>query len=118
MRNYPKPLKLKTPQVAVDPLDHEINRILTTLHACRSCTEIKSVMARYIAREKDRAAARRLAVESFSERLGQRAYEGYRDHTGGISLATGGPIPAWAELSPAIKAAWGAAAKALLSEEA
>jgi hypothetical protein len=110
-------LRIDRPKPHVDPLDKEINRILTTLHGCRNCTEIKSVMAQYIAREKDRATARRLAVEAYAERLGQRAYEGYRDHTGGVSLATGGPIPVWVELNPAIKAAWGAAAKALLSEE-
>jgi hypothetical protein len=118
VKQFPKRPKLQPAPPPVDPLDQEINRILTTLHGCASCTNIKSAMAKYLAREKDRATARRLAVESFAERLGQRAYEGYRDHTGGVSLATGGPIPAWAELSPAIKAAWGAAAKALLSEEA
>jgi hypothetical protein len=105
------------PPPPVDLLDQEVNRILTTLYGCAICTKIKSVMAQYIAREKDRAAARRLAVECYAERLGQRAYEGYRDHTGGVSLATGGPIPDWGELSPAIKAAWGAATKALLSEK-
>ena len=45
----------------------------------------------------------------------QIAYEAYRNHTGGISLATGGPIPGWAGLRPDIQAAWKASADALRS---
>lgn len=41
------------------------------------------------------------------------AYNGYRDHTGGISLASGGPIPEWKDLRPDIQAAWKASAAAL-----
>lgn len=38
--------------------------------------------------------------------LPQLAYEAYRAHTGGISLASGQPIPAWAQLKPEIQEAW------------
>lgn len=40
---------------------------------------------------------------------GQIGYEAYRAHTGGVSLATGAPIPEWDALPQAIKAAWEAA---------
>lgn len=43
----------------------------------------------------------------------QIAYEAYRNHTGGISLASGGPIPEWGGLRPDIQAAWKASADAL-----
>jgi hypothetical protein len=43
----------------------------------------------------------------------QVAYEGYRDHTGGISLASGQAIPEWGALRPDIQAAWCASAHAL-----
>lgn len=43
----------------------------------------------------------------------QIAYEGYRDHTGGISLASGQAIPEWGALRPDIQAAWCAAAHAM-----
>ncbi len=41
------------------------------------------------------------------------AYEAYRSHTGGISLATGHAIPAWHELREDIQMAWHAAAAAV-----
>lgn len=43
----------------------------------------------------------------------QVAYEAYRNHTGGISLASGQPIPEWSQLRPEIQAAWKASADAL-----
>lgn len=45
--------------------------------------------------------------------FGQMAYEAYRAHTGGISLASGQPIPNWAALKPAIRAAWETSAEAV-----
>lgn len=45
----------------------------------------------------------------------QIAYEAYRNHTGGISLASGQPIPEWPDLKPEIQAAWAASASALES---
>ena len=44
---------------------------------------------------------------------GQVAYEAYRDCAGGVSLATGDPLPEFAELSAAIRRAWEAAAEAV-----
>lgn len=44
--------------------------------------------------------------------LGQRAYEAYVKHTGGVSLVSGRPLPGWAEQSPELHAAWEAAADA------
>jgi hypothetical protein len=41
------------------------------------------------------------------------AYEAYRAHTGGISLASGQPIPAWDALKPEIRAAWETSAEAV-----
>jgi hypothetical protein len=41
--------------------------------------------------------------------MGQIGYEAYRAHTGGISLASGQPIPDWSALKPEIQAAWDAA---------
>jgi hypothetical protein len=38
--------------------------------------------------------------------LARAAYEGYRAHTGGKSLATGAPIPEWLDLPDAIQDAW------------
>jgi len=38
--------------------------------------------------------------------LAQLTYEAYRAHTGGISLATGQPIPEWDALKPEIRGAW------------
>lgn len=46
--------------------------------------------------------------------MGHVAYDGYRNHTGGVSLISGQPIPEWNELKPEIKAAWEAAADAVL----
>ena len=46
----------------------------------------------------------------------QVAYEGYRNHTGGKSLATGQPIPEWHELREDIKEAWRASVRAITSE--
>lgn len=43
--------------------------------------------------------------------LGQIAYEAYRSHTGGKSLATGQEIPTWENLAPVIQEAWRAAAE-------
>ncbi len=39
-------------------------------------------------------------------KLPQLAYEAYRAHTGGISLASGQAIPAWDALKPEIQEAW------------
>ena len=102
----------------VDPLDREVNRALTTHFTCRMCIELRQTLSQYVVRDRDRATARRIAVEVYAEAAGRQAYEAYRDQTGGISLTTGGPIPMWPDLSPVIKAAWGAAAEALLSEVA
>jgi len=44
------------------------------------------------------------------------AYEAYRSHTGGVSLATGQTIPEWYELREAIQLAWMAAADAVEME--
>ena len=44
---------------------------------------------------------------------GMTAYEAYRDHTNGKSLATGQPIPQWYQLPPTIQEAWNAAAEAI-----
>lgn len=41
------------------------------------------------------------------------AYTAYRDHTGGVSLASGQRIPEWPELRDDIKSAWKASAHAL-----
>ena len=46
--------------------------------------------------------------------MAQIAYEAYRNHTGGKSLATGQNIPEWPDLAPVIKAAWEAAANAVV----
>jgi hypothetical protein len=45
---------------------------------------------------------------------GKTAYEAYRNHTGGKSLATGQEIPVWEDLPPAIRDAWAAAAAAVV----
>lgn len=44
---------------------------------------------------------------------GQRAYEGYGEHTGWKSLVSGHILPPWQDLKPEIKAAWDAAVKAV-----
>jgi hypothetical protein len=38
--------------------------------------------------------------------LAKIAYEGYRNHTGGVSLVSGSPIPAWEDLPAAIQLVW------------
>lgn len=48
--------------------------------------------------------------------MGEIAYNAYRDHTGGISLATGVQIPEWRFLPKDIKAAWEAAGGAAASQ--
>lgn len=45
---------------------------------------------------------------------GKIAYDAYRNHTGGISLASGQNIPGWEDLHAPIRAAWEAAAKAVV----
>lgn len=45
---------------------------------------------------------------------GQVAYNAYRNHTGGKSAVTRRDIPPWANLAPAIQAAWEASAAAVL----
>jgi hypothetical protein len=47
------------------------------------------------------------------ETPGQVAYDAYRDVAGGVSLVTGTPLPEFAELTAAIRAAWEAAAEAV-----
>lgn len=49
-------------------------------------------------------------------RLARAAYEGYRKHTGGKSLATGQPIPEWYDLPDPIKDAWKASITAIQQE--
>jgi hypothetical protein len=44
----------------------------------------------------------------------QVAYEAYFENAGGKSLATGQPLPPWEKLSPEIRAAWEAAATAVV----
>ena len=44
------------------------------------------------------------------------AYEAYRNHTGGKSLATGQTIPEWHELREDIQLAWMSAADAVETE--
>jgi hypothetical protein len=45
--------------------------------------------------------------------LAEIAYEAYRANSGGKSLVSGQPIPAFAELPEPIRAAWTAAADAV-----
>lgn len=47
-------------------------------------------------------------------KLEELAYEAYRAHTGGISLASGQPIPEWSALRPEIQAAWDASTATVL----
>lgn len=49
---------------------------------------------------------------------GQIAYEVYRAHTGGVSLATGAPIPQWEQLPTPIQSAWEAAGLTVREEVA
>lgn len=46
--------------------------------------------------------------------LDELAYEAYRAHTGGVSLASGQPIPDWDALKPEIKEAWRSSTEAVL----
>lgn len=48
-----------------------------------------------------------------SSYLAKIGYEAYRNYTGGLSLVTGAPIPAYEQLPEAIKEAWAAAAVAI-----
>ncbi len=48
--------------------------------------------------------------------LGRAAYEAYRAYSGGLSLATGQPIPDWDELPIVIQAAWQASAEAVAAQ--
>jgi hypothetical protein len=47
--------------------------------------------------------------------LEQLAYEAYRAHTGGISLASGQPIPEWSQLKPEIQDAWDSSTAAVIT---
>ena len=51
----------------VDPLDREVNRALTTRFTCRMCIELRQTLSQYVARDRDRATARRIAADVFSE---------------------------------------------------
>lgn len=44
----------------------------------------------------------------------EKAYEAYRADAGGVSLASGQPIPGWNKLPMPIQKAWGAAADAVV----
>ncbi len=48
------------------------------------------------------------------EIYGEVAYEGYREKSEGKSLASGEPIPMWADLPGPIQEAWNASAKAII----
>jgi hypothetical protein len=48
--------------------------------------------------------------------LGKLAYDAYCQSSGGVSLVSGAKLPDWEALSPAIKAAWGAAAQAVANQ--
>lgn len=50
--------------------------------------------------------------------MGYVAYEAYRVTTGGKSLASGARLPSWTNLPEEIRAAWRAAADAVLEYEA
>lgn len=53
--------------------------------------------------------------ENDNKPLAQVAYDGYREHTGGRSLATGQPIPTWEDLKPEIQQAWAASTRAVVA---
>ena len=48
-----------------------------------------------------------------AETPGRVAYEAYRDTVGGVSLATGDPLPDFEDLSAPIRAAWEVATQAV-----
>jgi hypothetical protein len=50
--------------------------------------------------------------------FGHLAYESYCAATGRKSLVSGAPLPEWAALAPAIRAAWEMAAGAVVDEVA
>jgi len=45
------------------------------------------------------------------EWIARRLYEAYRDHTGGVSLASGQPIPTWDDMREDVKDAWRASGR-------
>jgi hypothetical protein len=47
------------------------------------------------------------------ENIGKIGYDAYREHSGGVSLVSGEPLPFWDDQSPEIRAAWDAAALAV-----
>lgn len=50
------------------------------------------------------------------ELLAQLAYSAYRAHTGGVSLASGQPIPEWGQMPLAIQDAWRASMNAVAAQ--
>lgn len=57
-----------------------------------------------------------MSAEFRRMRRAKLAYEAYRAHTGGVSLASGQKIPPFDMLRPEIQDAWGASATALDSD--
>lgn len=52
-----------------------------------------------------------MTVDEQSKSAGDLAYTAYRDFAGGVSLATGTPIPEWSGLRENIRQAWEASAR-------
>lgn len=48
----------------------------------------------------------RLIGEADGKEPGQRAYERYREHVGGVGLAHGDPLPGWEENEQKYRDAW------------
>jgi len=48
--------------------------------------------------------------------FGEVAYTAYSQVSGGVSLASGQPLPAWVLVAPRVQAAWRVAAAAVLLE--
>lgn len=48
--------------------------------------------------------------------LGEVAYSGYINQSGGVSLISGASLPEWDKLSPEIREAWRAAARAVVGQ--
>jgi hypothetical protein len=48
----------------------------------------------------------RLISEAAGKEPGQRAYERYREHVGGVGLAHGDPLPAWEDNEQKYRDAW------------